>query len=271
MEAHQHLPDANRLSILTATILLAYALTPFIRFPAHLISVQLPGVYLAFNLTFTSLVAVLVALLAAVGTDWLLQNHPNLGSKNTLSHGFLPAMTAWAIGVPISSLNIGVEWWIVFTLGGVLLFLVFLSEYIVVDFSDVRHALASMGLTATSFALFLILVIAVRGAGLRLYLVLPAVVIPTALVSLRALYLHLGGKWSINWSIAIALVIGQISMGLHYFPISPLSFGLILLGSAYALVSIAGSIEQKHSLRTLWIEPAVIVSIFWGLAFLYRK
>jgi len=63
-----------------------------------------------------------------------------------------------------------------------------------------------------------------------------------------------------------SLVIGQIGMGLHYWPISPLAYGLILLGPAYALTSLAGSIEENRSWRTLWIEPAVMLAVLWVLA-----
>jgi hypothetical protein len=37
------------------------------------------------------------------------------------------------------------------------------------------------------------------------------------------------------WSVGIALVIGQVAAALHYWPLSPLRFGLLILGLAYAL------------------------------------
>jgi hypothetical protein len=271
MEEHRHLPDANRFSVLTATILLAYALTPFIKLPESSFTLQLPGIIFPFRFTFSSLISIIVALLAAVGTDWLLRGHPHLGKQKTFQHSLLPAMTAWVIGLPLSALIIGTAWWVVFTLGGVLLALVFYAEYIVVDFSDMRHAPATVGLTAVSFSLFLILSIAVYSTALRLYLLLPALVIPMVLVSLRALYLRLGGRWCISWSIGISLVVGQIAMALHYWPLSPLAYGLLLLGPAYALTGIAGSIEEKRPWATLWIEPVIMLVIFWGLAIILGK
>lgn len=271
MEEHQHLPDANRLSILTATILLAYALTPFIKFPETQFVLALPGVIFPFRVTFSTVVAVLVALLAAFGTDWLLGGHPYLGNQRTFLHCLLPAMTAWVIGVPISSIAKGFEWWIVFALGGILLVLVFLAEYIVVDFSDVRHALATIGLTAVSYALYLILAIAIRRSDSRLYLLLPALFFPMALVAYRSLFLRLNGRRCLTWSLGIALVISQIGMGLHYWQVSPLAYGLILISPAYALTSLAGSIEENRSWRTLWIEPVVMLSVLWGLALIFGR
>ncbi len=157
-----------------------------------------------------------------------------------------------------------------FGFGGVLLILVFVSEYIVVDLSDVRHAPATVGLTAVSFALYLILTIAMRAAELRLYQMLPLVALPIFLVSLRALYLRLGGRWCVGWSLAIGLVVAQIATGLHYWPLPPLSFGLVMLGPAYALTNLAGSIEEGRPLRSAWIEPVIMMALMWGLALVFR-
>lgn len=269
MDEHQNLPDTNRLSILAATILLAYAVTPFIKLPIRSLSLQLPGFLFELNFNFTSLVSLLVALLAAAGANWLIQGHPQSGEQSTFQHWLLPALTAWAIGVPLGTLALGLQWWAVFAFGGVLLVLVFVAEYIVVDIADARQAPATVGLTAVSFALYLTLAIAVRAAGLRLYLVLPALVPTLGLVTLRTLYLRLGGRWLWGWGLAIALVVGQFALGLHYWPVTPLAFGLALIGPAYALTSLAGSIEEGRAWRTLWIEPAVMLGLFWGLAAIF--
>ena len=51
---------------------------------------------------------------------------------------------------------------------------VFIAEYIAVDPGAPLYALASAGLTALSYALFLLFVIALRIGGARLFLVVPA-------------------------------------------------------------------------------------------------
>lgn len=65
----RHLPDPDRLSILAATILLAYALASFIDMPGRELSLQLPGVYLEVQFNTRTFVAVLVAGLTATGAD----------------------------------------------------------------------------------------------------------------------------------------------------------------------------------------------------------
>ncbi len=268
MEEHRHLPDGNRLSILMATILMVYALTPFIRIPTIEWNIVLPGFIFPIRLTAYAIVSFLAAIMAALGADWLLSGHPRKARKRLVQHSFLPALTAWVIGVPLGTIALSPEWWIVFGLGGLLLSLVLAAEYITVDADDIRHAPASVSLIAVAFALYLVLAIALRASGVRLFLLLPGLVLPISLVSLRALHLRVGGKWRWSWAIGISAFTGQLGLALHYWPLSPLAFGLIILGPAFALTSLAVSIEENRSWQVKWIEPGLMLLVIWGLAFL---
>jgi hypothetical protein len=266
MEERQSLPNGNQLSVLVSTILLAYAITPFVSLEPRFLNLRIGNSLFTFPLNFIELISILVAILAALGTDWLIRNHPYLGNESTWQHVILPGLTAWVIGVPLSSLQESPEWWAVFGFGGVLLLLVVVAEYITVDLSDARHTPAVVVLTAASFALYLVVAIVIRTAQTRLYLQLPALVITMALVALRTLFFRLGGRWLYSWAIGIALFVGQMAVGLHYLPLSPLAFGLVLLGPAYALTSLAGSMEEGRSIRTAWVEPAVMLVVLWFFA-----
>lgn len=270
-EEHQHLPNTDRLSVLVASVLLAYAFLPFIALPERELILQVAGFVFAFRVNFATLIAVISAGLAASGTDWLLRDHPRLGRQPTFQHWLLPALTAWVIGVPLHSLEIGLQWWAVFAFGGLLLVLVLVAEYIAVDPTDTRHAPAAVGLTAVSYALFLILAIALAGANVRLYVLIPGIALAIFFVTLRSLYLRLNGRWSAAWAFGIAASVSQLAATLHYMPVPPLQFGLLILGLAYALASVAGSIEEGRSWRTLWVEPVMMLVILWGLAFGVRE
>lgn len=265
-EEHQHLPNTDRLSVLAASILLAYALLPFVTIPERDLVMRVLGVVFVFKVNFSTIIALIGAGLAAAGTEWLLRDHPHLGRQRTFQHWLIPALTAWVLDVPLSSLAVSLQWWAVLGFGGLLLVLVLISEYIAVDPADTRHAAATVGLTAVSYALFLILVIALAGADMRLYLLLPGLFIAIFLVTLRSLYLRLGGRWCIAWSLAIAMTVAQAAAALHYWPLSPLRYGLVLLGLAYALASAAGSVEEGRPWQTLWIEPVLMLAALWGLA-----
>lgn len=271
MAIHRHFPDTNRLSIVSATIFIAYAATPFVVVPGREISLQLPGFLFEFQLNFTTIVSVIVAILAAAGADWLIQSHPHLEGKSRLPHWLIPALTAWAIGIPLSTLEISPQWWVVFALGGLLFVLVLIAEYIVVDANDIRYAPASVGLTGVAFALYLVLTISLRAAGVRLYLLLLALIPTVFLLSTRALFLRCGGRWNAPWAFGIALVVGQAAIGLHYWPLTPLPFGLFLVGLAIGLNSLAANIEEGKVFRKVWQEPVVLTGLIWSLALLLGR
>ena len=195
MQEHRHLPDSNRLSVLTAVILLAYALTRLIALPPFGIQASLLGVEMAFQISSSAVVAFLVAGLTATGMDWLLRSHPHLEKKNTLEHWILPALTAWIIGISIFSLSESTLWWLAFLVGGIFLVLICVAEYVAVDPDDLRYGVAVASLTGLSFVLLLVLITALRAVGMRLVVFLPPLFLAVWLVSMRTLHLRLGGRW----------------------------------------------------------------------------
>lgn len=268
-----YLPDINRLSVVTASVMLAYAVTPFIQLPPRILEVQLPGIFLSVTVGFSTLTSTLAAALAGVGTEWLLRLHPRALSSQGEAvlrggrHWLLPALTAWVIGVPLDNLAVGLEWWAVFAFGGLLLAGVCAAEYIAADPADPRHAPISAALTAVAFALFLVLAVALRGAGPRLFLILPALTLAVFFTVLRTLYLRLGQRWVWTWPAAVSVLVGQLAAGLHYLPVSALQFGLVLVGPAYALTSVAVAVEEGRPLRSQLAEPLLMLAALWLLAF----
>ncbi len=259
-------PNAERLSTMAATILLAYALARYIDLPARAFSLQLPGFYLSFEISVQNVVAVLVAGLTASGANWLIQDHPALGKRSSIPHWILPGLTALTISLPLSQLPQSPIWWVGFALGGVLLILVLIAEYIVVDPQDIRYQPAAAGLTAVSFALYLILATALSFSGIRLFLLFPALFLAGGLVSLRTLNLRLQGKWAYTYAGITALVTSQLAAALHYWPLSPVAFGLTLLGPAYALTNFFGNLNEGEPVRQAIIEPLVILILVYLMA-----
>jgi hypothetical protein len=268
-QSHEY-PEAGRLSILMATILLAYSIIPFINIPSRQLSVTITGILFTLPINYATVVSIVAAVMAVVGTDWLLQTHPGYLGKTRLTHLFLPGLTAWVIGVPLSRLQVSPGWWVVYSLGGVLLGFVFVAEYIAVDLQDIRIIPAGIGLTALSFSLLLVLTVAIRGAGSRLFMVLAGIVPSIFIVILRTLYLQLNGKWCWSWTIGITIFIAQLVLGLHYLPLSPVQFGLVLTGISYSFTSFAGSLIEKKPGRSLWLESVITSSIFLVVALFIR-
>ena len=269
-ERSRNLPDADRLSALTAIILLAYVLGRFVDLPTRDLIVQLLGLFLSIPINMRTAVAILAAGLMASGADWLLRDHPAFRDGRTFQHWILPALTASVIGFPLYQLSMGPLWWAVFAIGGVVLILVLIAEYIIMDPTDTRHSLAAAGLTAVSFTLYLILAIVLRSAGLRLFWTVPALMLAAGLISLRTLNLRLQGQWKVFEVVMICLVVGQLAAALHYWPLSPVPYGLAMLGPAYALTSLSAGLAEGEPLRRVIVEPGLVLLILWGGALWIR-
>lgn len=265
-QRHTRLPNAERLSLLSATILLAYAVGRFIQLPIIDLSTQLPGFYLAFQVKVQTLVAIIVAGLTATGADWLLRDHPALRRGSMYEHWLIPGLTAWAIGLPLFQMPLSVLWWIGFTVGGIVLLLVLIAEYIVVDPEDARRPLAAAGLTAVSFALYLVLAAALRFSGLRLFQILPAIALAGGLVSLRTLRLRIPDRWCWVEAGIVALLTLQLAAALHYWPITPIAYGLAILGPGYALANFLANLAAGEDPRQAALEPALLLGLIWVTA-----
>jgi len=269
IEEHRHMPDANRMSVLIAATLLAYALAHLIETSNYTVTLNLLGIVFLLPLNLNIGAILMAAGLTATGMDWLLRGHPQFDGGNTFQHWILPALTAFVLGVPLYTLPFGPAWWLSFGIGGILLLLVFLAEYIALDSSDVRYPAASAGLVALSYTLFLILMATLAFSSARLVVVV-AVVFPAAgMVALRALHLRTG-KWEFSWTIGIGLILVQFAAALHYWPIGPVQYGLALLGPLYAINELALNLGEDVSPRRAVIEVFIVLAVFWTAAVLIR-
>jgi hypothetical protein len=268
--SRQNLPNIDLMSILAAMIVLAYTLERFIDLPSWQISRQLPGLYIELNINVTMITSLLVACMTAAGANWLMRGHPASQGKVALQHAILPALTALVIGIPLSRVPVGIGWWLGLISGTFILVLVIIAEYIAVDLEDIRLPFANAALSAVSFALFLLLAGALRAAGVRLLFITPALILADWLVSLRVTNLRLHGEWTIYESAIIALVIGQIAAAFYYWPLSPITFGLVLLGPSYALISLFCNLIEEKPVRQVIFEPIISIVIAWGAAFIIR-
>ena len=262
-EKRSYLPSTNHIGMLIASVLLTFALTRLVQSPRFTLTVILPGFYFAYPLSLGTAMTVLAAALTATGMDWLTRDHPALGQKSNIEHLMLPTLTTFVIGAPLALLSNGTAWWGSFIFSAILLASVFLAEYITIDQSAPSYGFARAGLTALAYALFLILVASLRFSGARMFLLIPVIFIVAGLISLRILHLDGTDRWDFPWAIGIGIVCAQISAGLHYWPLTPIQFGLALTGPLYALTMLCANLTENIPLRRATLGPAIIVGIAW--------
>jgi hypothetical protein len=261
---------ADRVGVLTAVILLAYAVARIVKAPELTLTISLPGFYFNYPFSINTAISLMAAGLAATGTDWLIRIHPSFGEKPTAEHWMLPTLTAFVIGAPLSILPSGTSWWLGFAFGAVLLAFVFLAEYVVVDPTASNYGLARAGLTALAYTLFLILVTSLRFASMRLFLLLPILFVAAGLISLRILHLDGTDRWDFPWATGIGLICAQIGAGLHYWPLAPIQFGLALTGPLYALTMLSANITEGLPVRRAMTSPGIALLVAWGTAVILR-
>jgi hypothetical protein len=296
----RNLPNTERLSVLAATILLAYALTRFVTLPGWVLTAHPLGILVSLRINVQTIIPLLVAGLMAAGTNWLLSDHPALRTpagegpasripgENTrpaqnersltegtqrgpgAEHWLLPAVVAWVISIPLAQLPAGPLWVLALAIGGGLLVVILTAEYIAIDADDLRQPIAEAVLTAVSFAAYLLLAIALRAAETRLYLILPALAFTASVVSLRTWHLRLGGEWAWIEAGLVLVIVGQVAAALHYWPLPALSYGLAVLGPAYALTNLVTSMAQGATFRQALAGPLVMLAITWGVAWWIR-
>ncbi|MEK6222112.1 MAG: hypothetical protein N2D54_07665 [Chloroflexota bacterium] len=259
-------PNTERISIMFASISLAYALTQFINSPSQTYFFSILGILIPIKINFQTLVTVAVTIMTASGTNWLMDDGQVSDKEASVPHWLLPALTAWIISILLITLPLSLLWWGVFLIGGLFLLTVVLAEYIVKDPQDVRHPFAAAGLTALGYTVFIILAISLRSTKTRLILTLPALGFTAGLICLRALHLRLQGKRQIPQSIAATLIIMQLAAGLHYFAISSISYGMVLLGAIYFMINFMINNDSGFNFREAIREPLISMGIIWLIA-----
>jgi hypothetical protein len=177
----------------------------------------------------------------------------------------LPTLTVLVIGVVLYTLPPTAIWWVGFGLGAAILLVVFFAEYVAVDSNDSRYPFATAILTVLAFVIFLILAVALKVSTARLFLVGPALFLGGGLVALRTLHLRLNERWEVSWAIGIAVVTLQLGAALYYMPLTPIRFGLGLLGPVYALTTLAVSLVEGNRPRQAIIEPVIMLFLLCGL------
>ncbi|MCJ7694099.1 MAG: hypothetical protein MUO40_01605 [Anaerolineaceae bacterium] len=272
MREQHSLLNSDRLSVVMAMIMLAFGLTRIIPISSNAISFQILGINFDILLNMRTVMAIMTGFLAAFGSDWIIKEHPT--SRNTKGKWYLsiqnwivPVFTSFVISITLNQMFAGLSWWIIFGLGSILLLLIFIAQYTINDISETNHPFASVALTAITFALFLILAIAMKASGLRLYVILIALVLAAGFVCLRTFYIRLNGGWVLLWSILVIIMTGQITVGFYYLPLSPLQFGLFTTGSLYILISLIIGIKEERKLTGILAEPIsmLLITLTMGL------
>jgi len=251
MQRHHHLPDRDRLSVLTAIILLSFVLARSVQLPTRPVRAMLFGSSIGVDVNGPFVLLVLVAVLISAGADSLIRNHPALRGAalgRTMVHWILPSGAALGLGLALNLLPAGVGWWAGLGFTAVFLVLVLIAEYTVVVPDDARFYWAALGLTALAYAVALVFFALLRASGDRAAITATAAALVSGLIALRLLLLA-GAlpREALPYAGIIGLCLGECTWALNYWAAGPLGTGLTLLVIFYTATGLA----QQHLVGAL--------------------
>lgn len=259
--------SSDRIGTVIAAVLLTFAFTRVVQSPRLTLSVELPGFYFSYPITIGTALSLLAAALTAAGMDWIARERPAANK----SYMLLPTLSAFIIGSALNSFSAESAWISAFALGAFVLGAVITAEYAGMDPATPAYAISRAGLTALAYALFLILAASLRFNGARMFLLAPVIFVFAGLISLRILQLDGVDRWDFPWSAGIGIICMQMAAGLHYWPITPIQFGLAVTGALYALTSFSIRLNNENiPLPGAAITPALMLLLSWAAAFLIR-
>jgi len=273
VESKYHLPDLNRFSIVTALSSLMLGLTFTLPPSGGQNSATILGVIFNFEFNLYAFFPLLVALIASTGAIWVLRGHPQFFDApqrawKLLPNIILPALSLFILSFTLREMARNNVWWVVYALGSLLFGLVLAAEYNVLDLRYETHPAASLGLIGLSHALFLILSVVLRTGRMRLYIVIPLIVLSAIFIGLRTINLRTQGSWRLEYALLISLLIGQLAVSLQYLFLNPLQYGILLTASLYILISVTCGIIQHLKKLELLMEPGLMLVFCIGLLIL---
>ena len=270
MDKKWHFPNTDQLSIITATTLLAYVIMPYIKISAQEIEIPFLGMIFNFKLNFSTVISLAAGIMAAFGTDWIIKGHPKYENQSSTIHLIIPSLTVMALAIPLNIINLSPQWWGVFILGSVIFLISLIAEYIAIDRDDARYPAAAMFLTAVSSVFSLILLISLRAAQYRLYSYVLVWLPFFFFFTNRIMHFFSKMSWSVEETAVVVFIVMQWIIGYHYWPISPLAFGLAITGPAYLTITIVRTRINNPRKSIKYLESFIILGIFWVFAYLFR-
>lgn len=231
------LPQRDEIGLVTALILLSYGLIRIVELPTWDVRFALFGLLVAFEFNATVILLGLAAILAGLGSDWVIQSHPVAQLKTPrLESLVLPGLASLGAGTTLSLLPVGIGWAVGLLGAGLLIFAVLLAEYVAFDAEDTRAEQSAASIRLLGVLTVAIVVLAARLAEVRAIFAVPTAFSATAIICWRSLRLATRQRAVWPYAAGCGLIAAQLAWGLHYWPAGALQVALVI-----GLISYLGS------------------------------
>jgi hypothetical protein len=274
MRPARHFPSRDRLSVLTAVIVLAYALSRFLNLPMRAVGATFLGSAIGVEIGGPLLVQVLVAALISTGADTLIRSHPSFaGRRTTLPHWIVPGAAALVLGEALNRLPNGPTWWLGLGLSALTLIAVLIAEYIVVDPDDPAWAVAALALSALTYALALILFTILHNSGVRAAVATPLAGCVAAALAGRLFTLSRAPlRRASLYALLVGLICAETIWAITYWRVTSNGAALMTLLPFYLSVGVSQQHLAGRLTPRVWLEYGLVGLLGLGLilAFIFR-
>ena len=259
-------PDRDRLSTLTALVILSYALIRIVVLPIFSTELNVAGLIFEIKVDTRLIMLTLATALTIAGADWLLRSHPAVKpGDRTFEHWIIPGLTALAAGTILTRTSAGPALWIGLVVGATLLMTVLLAEFIIHDPADPRQEIASVGLRILAYFLLVGILFIMHAVDLRSVYRVPLSMAVVTIISWRLFQLP---KTDDGQSVVFALIVGglaaQLVWALHYWPMPSFRFALIVGLFVYVCNGLLETLRAGEMSKARLIELSSVALV--GLA-----
>lgn len=277
MKSVRHFPSRDRLSVLTAVIVLAYALSRSLDVPALAVEATLFGSDFGISLSGPALFQVLVAALIATGADALIRSHPGFAApgrpRTTLIHWLVPGAAALVLGAGLERLPEGPAWWAGLGAAALSLLAVLLAEFTVVAPDDSGRDAAALALGVLTYALAFILFALLHSSGARA--AFAATIAGAVAAGLACRLLVLPGaplRRAALHALGVGLICAEALWALLYWRLATAGAAAVLLLIFYISVGLSGQLLAGRLRGRAWLEYGLVGLAAAGVlaAFLLR-
>jgi Protein of unknown function (DUF5656) len=256
----------DRISVATWVVVFGLGVSLLLEIPTTQIAFRALGSPITLSLTATTVMAMLLAVAAAAGTESIVRLHPQFPRRlrsATWAYWALPMAIASITVVLLGQVPTRLLQVIVMLLAGGLLAVAFYSLYATVEPGQPGFRRARFVLDALSYGAALLLFLFVYQARTRSLLSGTLVSITATLLAIEILRTSTTKTGLVLiYGAIVGLLLGQITWALNYWPLLPgLTGGLLLLLSFYLAVGIAQQGLQGRLTRRVLVEFGVFGAV----------
>ena len=274
MRPVRHFPSLDRLSVLTAVIILAYALARFLDLPAQAVGATLFGATLGVAVSGPLLIQLLVAALISTGADLLIRSHPRYAEpaapRTTVVHWIVPGAAALVVGAGLERLPDGPAWWAGLAGAAFTLMAVLVAEFTVVDHADPGHDAAGLALGALAYGLALVMFAILHSSGMRALAAAGIAGVVAAGLAWRLFVLN-GASLACGalYGLVVGLICAEALWAVLYWRVGPGAAAALLMLVFYLSAGLAGQHLAGRLTRRVWLEYGLVGLLGAGLLAVY--